>query len=95
MRLSDIFLHEAFGVVALVHDNTQLPLIEQAGIELAPGRRHKLGYGKKTTYFLRSPYTTCTDNVSFSMKAMFENYNNADYGYSETLCYQLCGQVYA
>ncbi|CAF3221854.1 unnamed protein product [Rotaria sp. Silwood2] len=83
-----------FGMMALVHDNTQLPLIETAGIELAPGRRHKLGYRKKATYFLSSPYTKCTDKVPFSMQAMFENYNNADYLYSEALCYQLCGQVY-
>ncbi|CAF3139278.1 unnamed protein product [Rotaria sp. Silwood2] len=89
------FLMEGFGAVALVHDNTQLPLIEAAGIELAAGLRHKLGYRKKTTYLLSSPYTTCTDKVSPTMQAMFEYYNNTNYGYSETLCYQLCGQVYA
>ncbi|CAF4199792.1 unnamed protein product [Rotaria sp. Silwood2] len=82
------------GVIALVHDNTQLPLIEAAGLELAPGRKHKLGYKKKAAYFLSSPYTSCTNEISLSMKAMLEKYNGADYGYSETICYQLCEQMY-
>ncbi|CAF4277483.1 unnamed protein product [Rotaria sordida] len=29
------------------------------------------------------------------MHAMFNNYHGANYGYSETVCYQICGQVYA
>ncbi|CAF4701698.1 unnamed protein product [Rotaria sp. Silwood1] len=82
------------GIIALVHDNTQLPLIEAAGLELAPGRKHKLGYRKKTAYFLSSPYTSCTSEISPSMKAMLEKYRGADYGYSETICYQLCEQKY-
>ncbi|CAF2128500.1 unnamed protein product, partial [Rotaria magnacalcarata] len=35
------------GMVAMIHDNTQLPLIDIVGIELALGRKHKLGYKKK------------------------------------------------
>ncbi|CAF3788252.1 unnamed protein product [Rotaria sordida] len=88
-------LRDGFGAVALVHDNTQLPNIEAAGIELASGRRQKIAYRKKTTYLLSSPYTTCTKSVSPTMQAMFEYYNNTNYGYSEALCYQLCGQIYA
>ncbi|CAF1475678.1 unnamed protein product [Rotaria sp. Silwood1] len=87
--------HLEFGAIALVHDNTEMPLIEARGIELAPGRKHKLGYRKKTIYFLPPPYTTCTGKVSPMMQAMFDHYNDADYQYSETVCYQLCGQVYA
>ncbi|MCC7160082.1 MAG: amiloride-sensitive sodium channel family protein [Ignavibacteria bacterium] len=90
-----IFIIEAYGVVAVVHDNTQLPLIEKVGITLAPGRKHKLGYRKKSTYFLSPPYTKCTSKISFAMQTMFDNYNDADYRYSEPLCYQLCAQVYA
>jgi hypothetical protein len=81
--------------VILIHDNSQVPLIEAAGIELAPGKRHKLGYKKKASYFLASPYTKCTNKISFSMQAMFDNYNDANYSYSETVCYQLCSQIYA
>ncbi|CAF4183989.1 unnamed protein product, partial [Rotaria sordida] len=29
------------------------------------------------------------------MHAMFNNYHGANYGYSETVCDQICGQVYA
>ncbi|CAF3752016.1 unnamed protein product [Rotaria sordida] len=90
-----LHLPSGFGAIALVHGNTQLPNIEAAGIELAPGQRHKLGYKKKTTYLLPSPYTPCTKKISPNMQAMFEYYNNTNYGYSEMLCYQLCGQVYA
>ena len=81
--------------MALVHDNAQIPMIETAGIQLAPGRKHKLGYRKKTTYFLASPYTKCTTKVSMAMQALFEYYNGPDYSYSETMCYKLCGQVYS
>ncbi|UJR11174.1 hypothetical protein I4U23_015355 [Adineta vaga] len=84
------------GMVALVHDNTQLPSIETAGIYLNPGHKHKLGYKKKTTSLLSPPYTTCTDRVSLSMKIMYENYyNGADYGYTQSICQQLCEQTYA
>ncbi|CAM4757223.1 unnamed protein product [Rotaria magnacalcarata] len=78
-----------------IHDNTELPLIETSGIELAPGRKHKLGYRKKAIHFLSPPYTTCTETVSLMMQAMLDNYNGADYQYSETVCGQLCNQVYA
>ncbi|CAF3070916.1 unnamed protein product [Rotaria sp. Silwood2] len=88
-------LMEGFGAVGLLHDNTQLPSIESAGVELASGKRHKLGYRKKTTHLLSSPYTACTDKIPQNMQAMLEYYNNTNYGYSEMLCYQLCGQVYA
>jgi hypothetical protein len=81
-------------MVALVHDNADVPLIEFAGIALAPGRKHILGYRKKTAFFLNSPYTTCTNKISLQMAAMFDNYNDADYAYDETICYELCEQVY-
>lgn len=86
---------KGFGIVALVHDNSELPLIESAGIELATGRNHKLGYKKKYHFFLPPPYTKCTKKISMTMQAMFNNYDNGDYRYSELICYQLCGQVYA
>jgi hypothetical protein len=81
-------------MMALVHDNADIPLIEAVGIGLAPGRKHILGYKKKTTFLLSSPYTTCTSEVSLMMEAMLDNYNGADYGYDETICYDLCEQVY-
>ena len=85
---------EGIGFLALIHDNRQLPLIEAAGLEFAPGRSYKLGYKKKATYFLRPPYTQCTDQTSRLMQEMFNNYDNADYSYSDTACFQICGQVY-
>jgi hypothetical protein len=80
--------------VTLIHDNTELPLIETAGIHLAPGRNHKLGYRKKTAFFLSSPYTTCTNKISLQMEAMLDNYNGASYDYDETICSELCEQLY-
>ena len=79
----------------MIHDNTQLPLIEESSIEFGPGRKHKLGYRKKTTHFLSTPYTQCTNKISLSMEALLEHYNGADYGYSEAVCYQLCEQIYS
>jgi hypothetical protein len=81
-------------MVAMIHDNTQLPEIDIAGIYLAPGRRHKLGYKKQTTYFLSSPYTDCTEEIPPVMQAMFNRYEGVDYAYSQSVCYLLCTQEY-
>jgi len=91
-----LFFDKGAGLVAQVHDNTEVPTIETTGILLSPGFQHKLGYKKKATYFLPSPYTSCTDKVPAQMKIMFQNYyNGADYGYNEAVCRQLCEQTYA
>lgn len=83
-------------MVALVHDNTELPLIDASGLQLKPGEKHKLGFKKKTTFLLSDPYTSCTDKVPQSMDIMLDQYyDKADYGYSQTICYQLCEQAYA
>ena len=82
------------GFVAMIHDNTQLPQIDVAGVMLATGRKHKLGYRKKTTYFLPSPYTDCTNKIPLAMQAMFQQYEGADYAYSQSVCYTLCIQAY-
>jgi hypothetical protein len=82
------------GMVAMIHDNTQLPQIDVAGIMLAPGRKHNLGYKKTTTYFLSSPYTQCTSEIPPAMQAMFNLYAGADYEYSQTVCNTLCTQAY-
>ncbi|CAF2194621.1 unnamed protein product [Rotaria magnacalcarata] len=44
------YVNDGIGIVSLVHDNTQLPLIESAGIELTSGQKHELGYIKKTAF---------------------------------------------
>ncbi|UJR29642.1 hypothetical protein I4U23_017190 [Adineta vaga] len=99
----DLYLHSnqylpytmnVVGGVILVHDNTQLPPIESSGVELAPGRRYKLSYRKKRTDLLSSPYTNCRKELTLSMKAMLENYNGADYVYSQDTCMMLCQQTY-
>ena len=81
-------------MVAMVHDNIELPLIDIAGIELAPGQKHKLSYKKKTSYFLPSPYTDCTSKIPSAMKAMFNQYVGADFAYSQDVCYLICKQTY-
>jgi hypothetical protein len=81
-------------MVAMIHDNIELPQIDVAGIYLAPGRRHKLGYQKTASYFLSSPYTDCTDEIPPAMQATFNQYQGADYKYSQSICYTLCTQAY-
>ena len=79
-----MYFHSGAGLVALVHDNIQLPLIESASLKLTPGRAHKLGYKKKTTFLLPAPYTSCSNNVPLPMTMMLDTYyNGADYSYSE------------
>jgi hypothetical protein len=82
------------GMIGMVHDNTQLPLIDYAGMALAAGFKHRITYTKKTISYLRSPYTTCDDKIPPMMQAMFDHYQGAEYGYSEDICYDLCTQVY-
>jgi hypothetical protein len=81
-------------MVAMIHDNTELPLIDVAGIELAPGRKHKLSYKKMTNQLLSSPYSNCTEEVPLVMQAMFDQYQGADYTYSQVICNVLCVQAY-
>ncbi|CAF2759105.1 unnamed protein product [Rotaria sp. Silwood2] len=81
-------------MIAMIHDNTQWPLIDVAGIELASGRKHKLAYKKKIIQFLPPPYTECTNEVPFEMQAMFDRYGDADYRYSQGVCNLLCTQTY-
>jgi hypothetical protein len=88
------FTDVSAGMVAMIHDNTELPLIEVAGIELAPGRKHKLSYKKGTHQLLPSPYSQCTNKIPLVMQAMFDRYGGADYAYSQVLCYELCIQIY-
>ena len=89
------FLDVTTGMIAMIHDSTELPLVEIAGLELIPGRKHRLTYKKRTNYFLPAPYTDCTDKVTPEMQAMFDQYGGADYAYSQGVCYILCGQAYA
>ena len=58
-------------MIVMVHDNTELPRIHVAGMELAPGLKHRLTYTKKTMFLLSPPYTQCTSKVSPALEAMF------------------------
>ena len=78
----------------MVHDNVQLPSVETAGMQLAPGRHHKLGYAKQISQFLSAPYTTCNDKLNLGMQAMYDHYQDADYEYSQFECYLACIQAY-
>ena len=88
-------LCQGIGAVVLVHDNTQLPLIESAGILLEPGKEHKLAYRKQTISLMPPPYSSCQSKLPRSMEIILENYGNADYGYAPAVCVELCIQVYA
>lgn len=82
------------GIIALIHDNSQIPQMEEAGIELIPGRRHKLSYKKKLTVFASSPYTQCTEKVSPALRIVFDSFSEGLYDYSDVICFQLCAQTY-
>jgi len=81
-------------MIAMVHDNTQLPLIDYAGMALATGFKHRFTFTKRTISYLHAPYSRCVDTIPPMMQAMFDNYQGAEYGYSEDICYELCTQVY-
>lgn len=81
-------------MVVLLHDNSEVPMIDVASIELAAGRKHKLSYRKKANYFLSPPYTQCTTKRPDVMEHMFKRYGGADYKYSQGVCNILCTQAY-
>ena len=81
-------------MVAMLHDSAEVPLVDTVGIELAPGRKHKLAYQKKSSYFLPQPYTDCATSVSDVMRDVFNRYGGADYEYSQSVCYAICSQTY-
>lgn len=81
-------------MVAMVHDNTELPYIEKVGMALAPGFQYWLTYRKREIHLMTPPYSSCTENIPLAMKIMFEKYEGADYAYSEELCFMLCAQAY-
>ncbi|CAF3695950.1 unnamed protein product [Rotaria sp. Silwood1] len=102
-KMQNIILRELFcvsftdisvGMVAMIHDNTELPLIEVAGMQFDPGRKYKLNYKKRTNQLLPFPYSDCTTKVPLIMQAMFKRYADADYAYSQVLCSVLCIQAY-
>ena len=82
------------GMVAMVHDNRELPPIDIVGIELGTGRKHKVGYRTKANHFLSSPYTKCTRKIPPGMKEVYSQYPGTDYAYSQGICYTLCIQAY-
>ena len=94
MSDSSRFLLSGVGMIGMVHDNVQIPMIDYAGMALATGFKHRLTYTKKTITYLRAPFSTCDDQIPAMMQAMFDNYQGAEYEYSEDICYELCTQVY-
>ncbi|CAF0745170.1 unnamed protein product [Adineta ricciae] len=88
------YIREGIGMIGVVHDNVQLPMIDYSGMALSTGYKHRMTYSKKTISYLRSPYTTCNDKIPLMMQAMFDNYEGVEYEYSEDVCYDLCVEVY-
>lgn len=80
--------------MALVHDNSQFPVIASSGMQLSPGRSHRLGYTKRTNTFLPSPYTSCSNEIGPAMQALYNRYENLDLSYSQAMCYSLCTQKF-
>ncbi|CAF0894858.1 unnamed protein product [Rotaria sordida] len=88
------YLVDSTGIVCLIHGNRKIPLLEASGLNLIPGRKHKLSYRKKTSYFLSAPYTTCSDKVPLWMETVLNNYPIADYEYSQELCFRTAMQIF-
>ena len=88
------YLAVSSGIAAMLHDNADLPLIDIAGVELGPSKKHKLSFKKRTYQLQPPPYSQCTEEISSVMQAMFQRYQDTDYRYSQVLCNSLCIQQY-
>ena len=78
----------------MVHENKQLPLVDRVGMQLLGGRKHKLGYSKKTYTFLPAPYTTCSAKTTPGMQALFDQFSGANYAYEQETCFKVAIQSY-
>ncbi|CAF0767303.1 unnamed protein product [Adineta ricciae] len=88
------FVNDDVGIVALVHDNTKLPAIDIIGSKLAPGRKYRLNYRKRTNTLLPTPYTTCTDETTERLQIIFDQYVGVKYDYVQELCFRVTLQTY-
>ena len=79
-------------MVAMIHDNRELPRVGIEGMALLPGRRHRLTYRRRASYSMPAPYSDCTDNIPLAMQAMFDQYDDVDYAYSQAVCNRVCQQ---
>ncbi|CAF3187174.1 unnamed protein product [Rotaria sp. Silwood2] len=87
------------GLTILLHDNKELPLPNENGLNLQPSLSHLITYRKTETTFLSSPYTECMSDVSLDMRALYEAtfFNDSSSTvivYSESVCLELCEQAY-
>lgn len=87
-------MHIGVGMMIMVHDNTQLPLMDRVALQLTPGRKHKLGYYRRTNSFLPSPYTQCSDTVTSGMQALFDQFSGTHYAYAQEICFEVALQTY-
>ncbi|CAF1324566.1 unnamed protein product, partial [Didymodactylos carnosus] len=83
------------GLTAMVHDNVQLPLVKSLGNHFQPGMEHQIIYRKSEVTYLGSPFTPCTTTISADMQALYSTlFGDAQYDYSQSICYELCQQTY-
>lgn len=78
----------------MMHDNTQIPFVDRVGDQLMPGRKHRIGYRKRTYFFVSSPYTTCINKATPRMQAIFDHFSGATYAYDQESCYRAALQIY-
>ena len=87
------------GLTVLLHDNDELPLPNENGLNLQPGLSHSIIYRKSETTFLPSPYTECTSAVGDDLRSLYETTflnqtASTAVAYSESVCRELCEQAY-
>ena len=88
------YLTDGISLVTMIHDNTQLPLIDRAETRLRPGEKYKLGYSKRTNTLLPLPYTTCNSQATPGMQAMFDQFSGATYEFGHDICFVVAVQTF-
>ena len=87
------------GLTVLLHDNVELPVPNENGLNLQPGLSHVITYHKSQTMLLPPPYTHCTSTVGVDLRALYETTfldqtASSSVAYSESVCDELCEQAY-
>ena len=78
----------------MIHDNREIPRMRSGGIYLGAGRKHRISYIKVKYNRLGPPYFACSDQTPPMLQAFYDRISQADYGYGDLICYDVCIQVY-
>ena len=78
----------------MLHENDRMPSLSNAAMLLGTQQHHRWNYRNRAFSFLPAPFTTCTNKINLAMQTLYDQYQAIEYGYSLTVCFDICLQTY-